>query len=143
MNTNWTRYFASLIFIGWLLTPSSIQAQEGGDKLIVHMRGSAVTLNHVGLRNEVLGQEVAASLERIEGVTRTRVLPASGMVEARFDAKKTTGEQVANAAKKVLEEKLAGKRIEARNLPSGHASSKILVKSLAGDRVQLTSERFY
>lgn len=143
MNTNWTRYFASLIFIGWLLTPSSIQPQEGGDKLVVHFRGAAVTLNHVSLKDEVLGKEVAASLEKIEGVTRTRILPASGMVEARFDTNKTKAEQVANAAKKILEEKLAGKKIEARNLAPGQASSRILVKSIASDRVQLTSERFY
>jgi len=142
MNLKQIKYFI-LLLLGMLLIPNTLWSQEGGDKLVVHIRSAAVTLNHVALRNEVLGQEVVASLERIEGVTRTRVLPASGMVEARFDAKKTTGEQVANAAKKVLEEKLAGKRIEARNLPSGHASSKILVKSLAGDKVQLTSERFY
>jgi len=101
-----------------------------------------VTLNHVALRNEGLGQEVAASLQKVEGVTRTRALPISGVVEARFDAQKTTGEQVSNAAKKILEEKLAG-RIEVQDLPSHKASSKVLVKSLSDNRVQLTSERFY
>lgn len=123
--------------------PSSVQSQEGGDKLVVHIRSAAVTLNHVALKNEDLGQDVAASLQKLDGVTRTRSLPASGMVEARFDTNKTTGEQVANAAKKILQEKLAGRKVEAQNLPSRKASSKILVKPLAENRVQLTSERFY
>ncbi len=131
-----------LAFLILTFIPAIVEAQEG-DKLVVHFRSSAVTLNHVALKDEVLSKEVGASLEKVEGVTRTRILPASGMVEARFDTKKTTAEQVANAAKKILEEKLAGKKIEARDLPPGHASSKIFVKSLAGDRVQVTSERFY
>ena len=143
MNTNRIRYLASLIFIGWMLMPNSLQPQEGGDKLVVHIRSAAVTLSHVALKDERLSKEVAASLEKVEGVTRTRILLASGMVEARFDTSKTTGEQVANAAKKILEEKLAGRIIEAQNLHSHKVSSKIFVKALASDRVQLTSERFY
>ena len=143
MSTNWIRYLASLIFIGWMIIPYPTQSQEGGDKLVVHIRSAAVTLNHVALKNEGLSKEVAASLEKVAGVTTTRILLASGMVEARFDTNKTTGEQVANAAKKILGEKLAGRKLEARNLPSGEASSKILVKTLAADRLQLTSERFY
>ncbi len=143
MSNHWARYFALLIFIGLVLMPRSIWSQEGGDKLVVHIRSAAVTLNHVSLKNEGFGKEVAASLQKIAGVSQTRALPISGMVEARFDTNKTTGEQVANAAKKILEEKLAGRKIEAQNLPSHKASSKILVKSLSGNQVQLTSERFY
>src|SRR5712692_7349633 len=143
MNTNRITYFAALIFLGWMLVPSAIQSQEGGDKLVVHIRSAAVTLSHVALKDERLSRDVAALLEKVEGVNRTRILLASGMVEARFDNQKTTGEQVANAAKKILEEKLAGRIIEAQNLHSHKVSSKIFVKALASDRVQLTSERFY
>ncbi|GEM_PF-6710823 len=143
MNLDQTKQFVSLFFLSLLMVANSIQAQEGGDKLIVHIRSAAVTLNHVALKNEGLGQEVAASLEKVEGVTRARALPTSAVVEARFDAQKTTGEQVSSAAKKILEEKLAGRKIEAQDLPSHKASSKILVKSLGDNRVQLTSERFY
>ena len=143
MSTYWSRYLALLVFIGWMLMPNSLQPQEGGDKLVVHIRSAAVTLSHVALKDERLSKEVAASLEKVEGVTTTRILLASGMVEARFDTNKTTGEQVANAAKKILEEKLAGRIIEAQNLHSYKASSKIFVKALASNRVQLTSERFY
>ena len=132
----------SLFFLSLLLS-NAVWSQEGGDKLVVHIRTAAVTLNHVALKNEGFGREVAVSLEKVEGVTRTRALPVSAMVEARFDTNKTTGEQVANAAKKILEEKLAGRNIEAQNLPSHTASSKILVKTLASDKVLLTSERFY
>ena len=142
MNLDQMKYFASLLLLSLLIIANPIQAQEGGDKLVVHIRSAAVTLNHVALKNEGLAQEVAASLEKVEGVTRTRALPISGMVEATFDAQKTTGEQVSSAAKKILEEKLAGK-IEAQDLPSHNAGSKILVKSLGDNRVQLTSERFY
>ena len=142
MNLDQIKYFASTLFLTLLIIANSIQAQEGEDKLVVHIRSAAVTLNHVARRNEGLGQEVAASLQKVEGVTRTRALPISGVVEARFDAQKTTGEQVSNAAKKILEEKLAG-RIEVQDLPSHKASSKVLVKSLSDNRVQLTSERFY
>jgi len=142
MNLDQIKYFASPLFLTLLIIANSIQAQEGGDKLVVHIRSAAVTLNHVALKNEGLGQEVAALLTKIEGVTRTRALPISAVVEARFDAQKTTGEQVSNAAKKILEEKLAG-RIEVQDLPSHKASSKVLVKSLSDNRVQLTSERFY
>jgi hypothetical protein len=143
MNLVQTKHFISLFFLSLLMVANSIQAQEGGDKLVVHIRSAAVTLNHVALKNEGLAQEVAASLEKVEGVTRTRALPISGMVEAGFDTQKTTGEQVSSAAKKILEEKLAGRKIEAQDLPSHKAGSKILVKSLGDNRVQLTSERFY
>lgn len=142
MNLKQIKYLI-LLLLGLLLIPNTLWTEEGADKLVVHIRSAAVTLNHVALKDETLGQEVAASLGKVEGVTRTRVQPVSGMLEARFDTKKTTGEQVANAAKKILEEKLKGKKIEAQNLPSHKASSKILVKSLDGNRVQLTSERFY
>ena len=143
MITHRELYLASLIFIGWMIFPHPTQSQEGGDKLVVHIRSAAVTLNHVALRNEGLSKEVAASLEKVAGVTTTRILLASGMVEARFDTSKITGEQVANAAKKILGGKLAGRKIEAQDLPSSKASSKILVKSVGNNRVQLTSERFY
>ena len=144
MSNNSIKYLAlSLYAVALVLVPDIVRAQEGGDKLVVHIRSSAVTLNHVSLKDERLGQDIAASLEKVEGVTRTRIQPLSGMVEARFDTNKTTGEQVANAAKKILGEKLAGRKLEARNLPSGEASSKILVKTLAVDRLQFTSERFY
>jgi hypothetical protein len=144
MLINEPRYrIALLLLFTVCLLPNAARAQEGTDKLIVHIRSAAVTLNHVSLKNEALAREVAATLEKVDGVTRTRALPLSAMVEATFDTKKTTGEQVANAAKKVLEEKLTGKRIDARNLPSGDASSKIFVKSLADNRLQITSERFY
>ncbi len=143
MNLDQMKYFASLLLLSLLIIANPIQAQEGGDKLVVHIRSAAVTLNHVALKNEGLAQEVAASLEKVEGVTRTRALPISGMVEATFDAQKTTGEQVSSAAKKILEEKLAGRKIKAQDLPSHKAGSKILVKSLGDNRVQLTSERFY
>lgn len=134
---------ASLSFFGLLLMPNAVRTQEVGDRLVVHIRSAAVTLNHVSLKNEGFGQEVATSLQKIEGVIRTRALPTSGMVEARLDANKTTGERVADTAKKILEEKLAGRKIEAQNLLSHNASSKILVKSVSGNQVQVTSERFY
>ena len=143
MNTNRIRYLVSLIFIGWMIIPHPTQTQEGGDKLVVHIRSAAVTLNHVALKKDGFGQEVAALLRKMDGVTQTRALPISGMVEARFDTNKTTGEQVVNAAKKILEEKLAGHKIEVQDLPSNKASSKILVKSLGNNRVQLISGRFY
>ena len=143
MNRNQLKHFAILLSLGLLMMLNSVLAQEGGDKLVVHIRSTAVTLNHVALKDERLSQEVAASLERVEGVTKARTQPVSGMVEVRFDTQKTTGEQVANAAKKILEEKLAGRKIETQSLPSHKASSKIFVKSLDGNRVQLTSERFY
>ncbi len=143
MNLDQTKHFVSLFFLILLMIANSTQAQEGGDKLVVHIRSAAVTLNHVVLKNEGLGQEVAALLAKVEGVTRTRALPISAVVEARFDAQKTTGEQVSSAAKKILEEKLAGRKIEAQDLPSHKANSKVLVKSLGDNRVQLTSERFY
>ena len=143
MSTDRIRYLASLIFIGWMIVPHPTQSQEGGDKLVVHIRSAAVTLNHVALKQDGFGQEVAAVLRKMDGVTPTRALPISGMVEARFDTNKTTGEVVANAAKKILEEKLAGHKIEAQDLASNKASSKILVKSLGDNRVQLASERFY
>jgi len=132
-----------LVLLFLSLLPSTARAQEGEEKLVVHIRSAAVTLNHVVLKNDVFGKEVAASLQKLDGVTGTRSLPLSGMVEARFDTKKTTGEQVANAARKILEERLKGRKIEVQNLPSHQASSKILVKSLSGNQVQLTSERFY
>lgn len=141
MKTNWIRF--SSIFIGWMVMSGGALAQEGENKLVVHIRSNAVTLNHVALKNEALNRDVAASLEKVEGVSRARAVPTSAVVEARFDSNKTTGQQVANAAKKILEEKLAGQKIEAQNLPSNKASSKILVKSLGDNRVQLTSERFY
>ena len=143
MITHRELYLTSLIFIGWMIIPHPTQSQEGGDKLVVHIRSAAITLSHVALKDERLSQDVAALLEKVEGVTRTRILLASGMVEARFDNQKTTGERVANAAKKILEEKLAGQKIEAQNLHSHKVSSKIFVKVLASDRVQLTSDRFY
>ncbi len=142
MNSKQINYFL-LLSLGLLLIPDAVRTEEGGEKLIVHIRSAAATLNHPALKNESFAQEIADSLQKLDGVTRTRALPASGMVEARFDTNKTTGEKVANAAKKVLEEKLAGRKIEAQNLPSHKASSKILVKSLAHNQVQLTSERFY
>ncbi len=142
MNLKQIKYFI-LLLLGLLLIPNTLWTLEGADKLVVHIRSAAITLNHVTLKDRDFGQEIAASLQKLDGVTGTRSLPLSGMVEARFDTKKTTGEQVANAAKKILEEKLAGKRVEAQNLPSHKASSKILVRSLAANRVQLTSERFY
>ena len=143
MLTNQRYSIALLLFFGVCFLPNVARAQEEPDRLIVHIRSAAVTLNHVSLKNESLARELAASLEKVDGVTRTRALPLSAMVEARFDTKKITGEQVANAAKKVLEEKVTGKRIEVRNLPAGHAGAKIFVKSLASDRLQITSERFY
>ncbi len=142
MNLKQIKYFI-LLLLGLLLIPNTLWTLEGADKLVVHIRSAAVTLNHIALKDEVLAKQVSASLEKIEGVTRTRIQPVSGMVEARFDTNKTTGEQVANAAKKILEEKLAGRKIEAQNLPSPTASSKILVKTLASGKVLLTSERFY
>lgn len=132
-----------LLSLGLLLIPDTVRTEEGGEKLIVHIRSAAVTLNHPTLKNEGFAQEIADSLQKLDGVTRTRALPASGMVEARFATNKITGEQVANAARKILEEKLVGKKIEAQNLSSHKASSKIVVKSLGDNRVQLTSERFY
>lgn len=143
MNLDQTKHFVSLFFLSLLMVANSIQAQEGGDKLVVHIRSAAVTLNHVDLKNEGLGQEVAALLAKVEGVSRTRSLPISTVVEARFDPQKTTGEQVSSAAKKILEEKLAGRKIETQDLPSRKASSKVLVKPLGDNRIQLTSERFY
>ena len=131
-----------LLCLGPLIMANSIQAQETGDKLVVHIRRMAVTITHVALEDKDLRQEVAVSLEKLDGVTGTRAHPMSAMVEARFDTNRTTGEQVANAAKKILEEKLT-RAIEARNLPSAEASSKVFVKTLASDKVQLTSERFY
>ena len=130
-------------FLVLSMLPATVEAQGGGDQLIVHIRSAAATLNHAALKHEELAQEIAGSLANVEGVTGTRVQPVSGMVEVRFDASKTTGEQVANAARKIMEGKLAGKPVEARNLPSGQASSRVLVKALGRDKVQLTSERFY
>lgn len=143
MLTNERYRIALLLFFIFCLLPNAARAQQETDRLIVHIRSAAITLNHVSLKNELLAREVAASLEKVDGVTRTRALPTSAMVEARFDTNKTRGEQVANAAKKILEEKLAGQKIEAQNLPSNKANSKILVKSLGDNRVQLSSERFY
>lgn len=134
---------ASLSFFSLLLMPNAVRTQEVGDRLVVHIRRAAVTLNQAALKNGTLAAEVATSLQKIDGVIRTRALPTSGMVEARFDANKTTGERVADTAKKILEEKLAGRKIEAQNLLSHNASSKILVKSVSGNQVQVTSERFY
>jgi copper chaperone CopZ len=143
MLTNQQYSIALLLFFGLCFSPNATRAQEGADKLVVHIRSAAVTLNHVSLKNELLAREVAASLEKVDGVTRTRALPLSSMVEARFDTNKTTGAQIAEAAKKVLEARMAGRKIEAENVPSHKASSKILVMSLGDNRVQLTSERFY
>ncbi len=136
-------YLTLLFFLVLSLLPAKVEPQEGRDKLVIHIRRAAITLNHVALKNQGLAQEVAASLEKVQGVTSTRKLPISGMVEARFDTNKATGEQVANAARKIIEEKLAGSQVEARNLPSHQANSKIIVKTVGKDKVQLTSERFY
>ena len=132
----------ALLFFVFCLLPNAARAQQEGDQLIIHIRSAAVTLNHISLKNELLAREVAASLEKVNGVTRTRALPLSSVVEARFDANQTTGAEVAEAAKKILENS-AGKKIEAENLPSYNARNKILVKSLGDNRVQLSSERFY
>lgn len=143
MLTNQRYSIALLLFLGVCFLPNAARAQEEADRLIVHIRSAAVTLNHVSLKNESLAGELATSLEKVNGVTRTRVFSLSSVVEARFDPQKTTGEQVSSAAKKFLEEKLAGGKIDVQDLPSQKAGSKILVKSLSGDRIQLTSERFY
>jgi hypothetical protein len=118
-------------------------AQEEGNRLVVHIRSNAVTVNHGALKNEALNRDVAASLEKVAGVSRTRAIPTSAVVEARFDSNKTTGQQIANAAQKILQEKLPGRKIVPQKLPSNKASSKIVVNPLGNNRVQLTSDRFY
>ena len=56
---------------------------------------------------------------------------------------RTSGARVGDAARNILQKKLSGRKIQTSFLSTPEASSKIIVRLLAADRVQLTSQRFY